>query len=128
MNGPDDPDGRDGGAGDGGRPDGPRPDGAPLVLGAGPADAAGESLITYPAEIAVKAIGRNGDVDGVGLPELVGALVAPLIDPAPSRIEAIPSSGGRYVSVRVHFTATSRAQLEAVYGALHVEPRVLQTL
>lgn len=102
--------------------------GAPLVLGAGTAPEAGESLITYPTEIAVKAIGANAEVDGVGLPELVESLVGPLIEPEPARIEAIPSSGGKYVSVRVRFRATSRAQLEAVYGALHVEPRVLQTL
>lgn len=88
----------------------------------------GETLITYPATLAVKAIGENAVVDGVGLPALVASLVAPLIEPEAARIEAIPSSGGKYVSVRVHFTATSRAQLEAVYGALHVEPRVLQTL
>ena len=102
----------------------------PLVLGAGAAPAIGadESLITYPTTLAVKAIGQNDEVDGVGLPALVESIVGPLIDPDEARIEAIESSGGKYVSVRVHFTATSRAQLEAVYGALHVEPRVLQTL
>ena len=105
--------------------------GAPLVLGAGPLAAPGadESLITYPSELTVKAIGENAEIDGVGLPELVESLVRPLLAPAePAGVEAIPSSGGKYVSVRVRFTATSRAQLEAVYGALHVEPRVLQTL
>ena len=109
-------------------PDGGR-GGAPLVLGAGPAAPGdGESLITYPATLAVKAIGENAEVDGLGLPALVESIVEPLISPGRARIEAIESSGGKYVSVRVHFTATSRAQLEAVYGALHVEPRVLQTL
>lgn len=89
----------------------------------------GEGPLTFPAVLSLKAIGRNDEADGIGLREIVESIVRPLLEPdAPERVEVVPSSGGTYVSVRVHFTATSRAQLEAVYGALHAEPRVLQTL
>ncbi len=100
----------------------------PHVFGAGPA-ATDESLITYPVELTLKAIGENAEPDGTPLQACVESIVRPLIAPqTPSKVEAIASSGGKYVSVRVRFTATSRGQLEAVYAALHAEPRVLQTL
>lgn len=88
-----------------------------------------ESLIRYPAELSVKAMGRDQTLDGVGFQSLVESLVLPLIAPAQAqRIDTRESSGGKYLSVRVHFTATSQGQLEAIYGALHAEPRVLFTL
>jgi putative lipoic acid-binding regulatory protein len=88
-----------------------------------------ESLIRYPAELSVKAMGLNDTLDGIALQPLIESLVLPLIEPAkPQRIDTRESSGGKYLSVRVHFTATSQGQLQAIYAALHAEPRVLFTL
>ena len=88
-----------------------------------------ESLIRFPAELAVKAMGLDETHDGLGFQALVESLVLPLIAPAEAqRIDTRESSGGKYLSVRVHFTATSQGQLQAIYGALHAEPRVLFTL
>jgi len=100
-------------------------DGSPLSVSAEQR----ASLITYPSDIAVKAMGL-ADGDAVpGFQALVESLVRPLIEPArPTRIDVRASSGGKYASVSVHFTVTSQGQLEAIYSALHAEPRVLFTL
>ncbi len=88
-----------------------------------------ESLIRYPAELSVKAMGLNDTFDGVPFQDLVESLVLPLVAPGePQRIDTRESSGGKYLSVRVYFTATSQGQLEAIYTALHAESRVLFTL
>ena len=83
------------------------------------------SLIEFPSAIDVKAMGlAEPDFE-----DLVRDLVLPHVpDAAPDAISTRSSSGGKYVSVRVHFTATGLGQLEAIYGALRAEPRVLFTL
>lgn len=93
------------------------------------------SLIRYPAELSVKAMGLDAELDGLGFRALVKSLVLPLLDPQlpgcaprPVKVDTRDSSGGKYLSVRVHFTASSQGQLEAIYAALHAEPRVLFTL
>ena len=81
--------------------------------------------LRFPTRLAVKAMG----VDRQDFEALVRSLVVPLIEPDTAiRITTRPSRGGKYISVSVHFTAQSRDQLEAIYRALHAEPRVLFTL
>ena len=83
------------------------------------------SLIDFPATIDVKAMGLAAP----DFESLVGELVLPHVPaPGPESITRRESSGGKYVSVRVKFVATSKHQLEAIYGALRAEPRVLFTL
>ncbi|MEE9319441.1 MAG: DUF493 domain-containing protein [Granulosicoccus sp.] len=83
------------------------------------------SLIEYPADLSVKAMGLN---DG-NFEHLVRGIVLPLIVPAePKKITTVGSSGGKYLSVSVHFTAISQLQLENIYRALREEARVLFTL
>jgi len=83
------------------------------------------SLIEFPAEIMIKAMGLNDPT----FEPLVRGIVLPLIEPAQaSAISRIPSSGGKYVSVRIEFMATSQSQLETIYRALRAESRVLFTL
>ena len=81
--------------------------------------------LEFPATLDVKAMGlAEPDFES-----LVRELVLPHVpDAARDAVSTRPSSGGKYVSVRVHFTATSREQLETIYRALHAEPRVLFTL
>ena len=83
-----------------------------------------KTLIEFPAEIAVKAMGLHDD----DFTALVAELVKPHIEPQNVEFTTLPSKGGKYLSVSVRFTAVSLAQLHAVYGALKQEPRVLYTL
>lgn len=83
------------------------------------------SLIKFPAAIAIKAMGLNDP----GFEALVLELVEPHIAPAtPSKVVTNLSSKGKYISVRVHFTALNQAQIERIYVALRNEPRVKFTL
>lgn len=83
-----------------------------------------ETLIEFPAEIAVKAMGLNAD----DFETLIASTVIPLIEPAEVRFKAILSKEGKYLSVRVHFVAVDHAHLISVYAALKAEERVLYTL
>ena len=81
--------------------------------------------LVFPAALDVKAMGLNEP----GFEPLVRDLVLPHVpESAPHTVSTRASRGGKYVSVRVRFTATSKAQLETIYRALHAEPRVLFTL
>lgn len=83
-----------------------------------------ETLIEFPADIAVKAMGLNDD-DFV---PLIESLVLPLISPEQATFTTLPSKGAKYVSVSVRFTARSLEQLHQVYAVLRKEARVLYTL
>lgn len=83
-----------------------------------------DTLIEFPADIKVKAMGLNAD----DFEALVSMLVLPLIDPHPATITTLPSKEGKYVSVSVRFTAIDLDQLHGVYSVLRAEARVLYTL
>ncbi len=83
-----------------------------------------ETLIEFPSDIAVKAMGLHTD----DFEQLISDLVAPHIVDQQATVTTLPSKGGKYLSVSVRFTATSLEQLHAVYGALKDEARVLYTL
>ena len=51
------------------------------------------TLIEFPADIAVKAMGLNAD----DFEALVTSLVIPLIEPAPASISTLPSKQGKYL-------------------------------
>lgn len=79
------------------------------------------SLIEYPSEFPIKVMGAQ--VDG-----FVDAIVAvarrhdPTLDD--SRLELRPSRAGNYLSITLTVTATSRAQLDALYSELTSHPLV----
>lgn len=83
-----------------------------------------ETLIEFPADIAVKAMGLHSE----DFELLVETLVMAHIRSDDANVSTLPSKGGKYLSVSVRFTAVSLEQLHAVYGALKEEPRVLFTL
>ncbi|MFK8082246.1 MAG: YbeD family protein [Granulosicoccus sp.] len=83
-----------------------------------------ETLIEFPADIAVKAMGLHTD----DFEACICELVKPHIEPQLMSVTTLPSKGGKYLSVSVRFTAQSLEQLHAVYAALKQEPRVLYTL
>jgi len=83
-----------------------------------------DTLIEFPADIAVKAMGLNSP----DFESLISALALPHINDEAATVTTLPSKAGKYISVSVRFKATSLKQLEAVYTALKAEPRVLFTL
>ena len=84
-----------------------------------------ETLIDFPAELSVKAMGLNeGD-----FAELVKSLVVPHVPGENSvTIVEVESRHAKYVAVRAHFTAKSLEQLHAIYASLRDESRVLYVL
>ena len=83
-----------------------------------------ETLIEFPTDIAVKAMGLNAD----DFETLIASTVIPLIEPAEVSFKAVLSKEGKYLSVRVHFVAVDHDHLISVYAALKAEERVLYTL
>ncbi len=83
-----------------------------------------ETLIEFPSDIAVKAMGLNT----VDFEQLITDLVTPHIANQEFTVSTLPSKGDKYLSVSVRFTVTSLEQLHAVYAALKKEARVLYTL
>ena len=82
-------------------------------------------LITYPADMSIKAMGLNANE----FEACVIGLVSPIIAPQkPDKIDTRESSGGKYLSVTVRFKASDAAQYELVYSALRDDARVLFTL
>jgi putative lipoic acid-binding regulatory protein len=87
-----------------------------------PAD---ESLLKFPCEFPIKAMGRAGN----GFDALVVSIVrrhAPDLGEGAVRTRA--SRGGQYVSVTVTITATSKRQLDDIYQELSDHQAVLMAL
>ena len=80
-----------------------------------------DSLIEYPSQFPIKVMGTKAD----GLVQAI-TLIARQFDPAfdAATIELRESKGGKYLGVTVTVTATSRAQLDALYQALSTHPMV----
>ncbi len=84
-----------------------------------------ETLIEFPADLSVKAMGLNNSE----FTELVESLITPLVGGADAvSFTEVPSSGKKYVSVRAHFRAENLEQLHSVYAALRGDSRVLYVL
>ena len=79
------------------------------------------SLIDFPSAFAIKVMGLQ--VEGF---ETAMVAVAMQFDPQfdPALIERRPSSAGKYMGLTLTVTATSREQLDALYGALSGHPMV----
>ena len=79
------------------------------------------SLIEFPSAFPIKVLGLNeaGFVDAM-------VAVVREFDPAfdAATVELRPSRGDKYLGVTLTVTATSRAQLDALYRALSAHARV----
>jgi uncharacterized protein len=84
-------------------------------------DARKDSLIEYPSAFPIKVMGLA--VDGF---EAAVVAVARQHDPGfdHAAIERRPSKEGNYLGLTITVTATSRAQLDALYMALSSHPMV----
>lgn len=80
-----------------------------------------DSLIEYPSRFPIKVMGMHSD-DFVSQMTAIARAHDPGFDA--STVELRPSSGGKYLGVTLTITATSRAQLDAIYRALTSHPLV----
>lgn len=82
-------------------------------------------LLEFPAEFPLKAIGLGVEDFEAFVLEIVRRHVPGLpADASSTRL----SGGGKYLAVTVTFTATSQAQLDALYRELSGHPRVVMLL
>ncbi len=89
-----------------------------------PTDAAEDTLLEFPCDFPIKAMGHAD----VALDEVVAGIVrrhAPDLSEAAIKVRA--SSGGRYTAVTVVVRATSKAQLDAIYMELTACEHVLMS-
>ena len=95
----------------------------PLVLG--DVSAPGQdSLINYPCAFPIKVMGLQREGLTAALTQIAQQF-DPLFTPdAPASVQLRQSSGGKYLSVTLTITATSRAQLDDLYRALTIHPWV----
>jgi hypothetical protein len=81
--------------------------------------------LDFPMRFPVKAMGKSED----GFVELVVSLVRPLVDDfEDAEVDSRESSGGKFRSVTITFTARTREQLDDVYRALTGHERILYVL
>lgn len=85
-----------------------------------------ETLLTFPCEFSVKAMGLASHVDFEALVVEIVATHVPALPPGASRSRA--SKNGKYLSVTVTFQATSKQQLDAIYYALTEHQDVIMSL
>ena len=80
-----------------------------------------QSLIEYPSQFPIKVMGANEPGFEQAMVE-----IALQFDPAYDRasLRVRPSSGGKYLGLTLSITATSREQLDALYGRLSSHPLV----
>jgi hypothetical protein len=88
-------------------------------------DAIEDDLLQFPLPYAVKVMGSNHDNFASLVLEAI-SVHAPDVNKATMRTRL--SSGGKYISVTVSFTAHSRLQIEAIYAALGALPQVVMVL
>ncbi|MDX1518325.1 MAG: DUF493 domain-containing protein [Woeseiaceae bacterium] len=84
-----------------------------------------DSLLEFPCEFPVKMMGRDTREFHVTARRLVEKHAGPVSD---DRIQSAQSRNGRFVSITVTVTATSRQQLDAIYRELTSHEDVLVAL
>lgn len=96
-----------------------------MTAGNGKGSSNGETLLQFPCDIDIKAMGRHTEA----FPEVVLGLIrehAPEV--TRESLSTRASRDSTYLSVTVNMTASSRAQLDAIYTALSEHPAVLMAL
>jgi len=84
-----------------------------------------DTLFDFPCRFPVKAMGRDADDFEA---TVVGIVRRHAPDLGEGAVSLQPSRGGRFVSVTVTITATSRDQLDAIYNDLAAHDQVLMAL
>lgn len=84
-----------------------------------------DEIFAFPCEFPIKAMGRDAEGFPAHVMELVAASAGPVDHDS---VNVRPSRDGRYISVTVTFTATSREQLDEIYHRLTASQRILVVL
>ncbi|HEX7028742.1 MAG TPA: DUF493 domain-containing protein [Gammaproteobacteria bacterium] len=83
---------------------------------------ADETLFEFPCEFPIKAMGRGI----IGLEQTVIEIVSRHVEDFDTvNVKTNPSRRGKYISITVTITATSRAQLDSIYMELTAHPDIL---
>ena len=84
-----------------------------------------ESLLVFPCEFGIKVMGPvSDDFDSL----VVGIILKHVDNIKEGAVSSRESSGGKFVSVRVDFIATSKQQLNAIYQELGEQEQVKYVL
>ncbi|HTF99609.1 MAG TPA: DUF493 domain-containing protein [Nitrospirota bacterium] len=81
-------------------------------------------ILKFPCSFPVKVMGLNNEA----FTSTVVAVFRKHMTPAEFTCETRPSSGKKYLSLTITFTANNREQLDAIYQDLNSEDLVLMTL
>jgi len=84
-----------------------------------------DTLLKFPCEFPIKVMGKAGEDFDLLVAEIVRRHCHDLKEGA---VTVRHSSGGKYVSVTVSFTAQSGAQLDGLYTELSRHERVMMVL
>jgi len=84
-----------------------------------------ETLLEFPCEFSVKAMGLTAPDFDSTVVEIVGRHVSDLTEGC---VASRPSKNDKYTSVTVTFQATSKKQLDAIYQDLTDHEKVLMSL
>lgn len=84
-----------------------------------------ETLLEFPCQFPVKAMGKAGPGFETEIVEIVRRHAPNLYEGA---VSSRPSKGGRWTAVTVTITATSKAQLDAIYIDLSSCDKVVMSL
>ena len=83
-----------------------------------------DTLLEFPCRFPIKAIGRGDDLVG----QVYTLIRAHVPDLSEDALTTRPSGKGNFMAVTVTITATSQAQLDAIYHELTVCEQVLMAL
>ena len=84
-----------------------------------------ENALQFPCRFPIKAMGMSSIELDIHVVEIIRRHVDDLHEGA---VTSRPSKGGKYTSVTVTITATSKQQLDAIYQDLTDSPLVLMAL
>ena len=84
-----------------------------------------DTLLEFPCRFPIKAMGRDEDEFVAHVLNLVTPHYPEITE---DDIRTRSSNGGKYISVTITVTATSKLQLDAIYYALTDSERVLMAL
>jgi hypothetical protein len=84
-----------------------------------------ETAFEFPCQFPLKVMGSHDESFEAEVLALIRDHVG---EPGEAAIERRASRNGRYLSLTVTFTATSKAQLDALYRDLHASDKVVMTL
>lgn len=82
------------------------------------------TCFTFPCSYPLKVMGQKTDA----FEKAVREIIAKHLQGVPVQYDSRPSGTGKYIAITATFTATSKAQLDAIYQELNDHELVVMTL